>query len=275
MNKPFNSQDILIGLVAALIGVLSFIHIVGAGVFGEEFKGWLEKEAPVITLFFLAVTASYIILERKKALSKILKRQDELTENVNTCMSLIHSTNNDAIDVTAFEHDNAMMDYIINQMDAAQNKVEDVSLKPADQIFHTNGAYQGYARYKEIKAKLIDKPGFVYREVVHFSTEERYNHIKSLLKKQKANYHVVYYDKLGGNYPYLSFIIIDDNQVILVDHLFPKTRPSEVRLAIRNAHAVNLFQEYYDVIFEGGTKINSLKDFDSQPLKQIGASWTS
>lgn len=161
---------------------------------------------------------------------------------------------------------------IVKMLDA--KKIDDLSwAKPEvqektkeDQIF--------YKAYLEAKKSFCEKSGVIYREVFTFPTQERIKRAVDFINLKYYGYNARYHRTYkNDSIPRLSFILIESENIKEVDIFFYSAKQiqsyNEIRLSISIPKIIELFQDYYDNIFNSGISLKDGDYINQKEIKQI------
>ena len=248
---------VLVGLLGLLISILDFI--------GTDFTNgpwkWLKGPTPV-TLMTVAVLALALGLERivrfRQINQQFNKIESLLTEGPDRIIQSL-----DGVNIRRLNNAPELYGYVVKRMREAKRTIDDLTWGTAEREI-TPAGDAAFKKYVETIPVVCSKKSIAYREVMSFSPYDRLKHLdraEAMLNKDIFGYRLRYYElSTEGLPPLLLFMVIDSEEVIIASWGSPFFHlEQEVQLAIRQPDIVKIFQDYYNVIWQGA-KI--LKDGD-------------
>lgn len=252
-----HSERVVLLLVAAVSGGVSFLHLVGL----LEYEGVTER-IPALTLLCVALVIGSLALQQRAKIDNLEHLMTSGTERI------IRSLN--GVEVRMFTHTKDLYIYAIKRMKEAKESIDDLTwgLSERERTPEGQKAYEEYV--KAIKA-VCAKGNVSYREVMSFPAENHFNRADSLLRQGTPGYHLRYYEVTSEHHPPLiSFMVVDSEEVILGFYrsgVLPVDK--EVRLAVRHPDIARLFADYYDAIWQGAKPMEGAKEVTLMLLQEI------
>lgn len=223
----------------------------------------------LLTLGILGILVIYLGLERRTTLDKIRRLSEAIEAEV---LALQGGP------LLELKDPEEVFNYVRWRISKANSRVDDLTWgryrsRSGDATYQT--AYEGYLSAKRAIAEEKRK-SVTHREVMTFGTkEDRLLHVEDLLGESCGNYELRYYPIPYEDIPpLLSFIVIDDEEVILAFYRGDYIGPGrEMHLAIRNPRIVRLFQDYYSAIWSKARIFKEIeRAADPRELREIADS---
>lgn len=227
--------------------VLLIITVVG-GIFTAIAYplGWIPQSvvlSAIVGLLTLFVTSE--IFERRQRFSKL----ESLTENGFTKVI----TSLDGVEILSFPTEEDTYKYINTRIQKFEGNIRDASLGPS------SGIVPEYRRkYYEIRRKAVSKGKIHYRYVSMFNNSTRLDRVKKDIQDlSNKQFYVGYFDISQKQIPMLSFEVFGEEEVIVGGHrrmYAPSERSPD--LLIRHPAIVELFSNYFDLLWQQSIKLN-------------------
>lgn len=222
---------IVASLIVAVLGLMGVLDTIP----------WLSGRTAAMTLLLLAVAASYLVSERLGQLNRIERLIVENTER--TLSSLA------GVEAKLFPTAEEAFDYMAAGIKRASHEIDHAALAPPI------GRRAPFAQNWEVAIGEVLKARRVkYRYVASFSDNARQKRVRHHLKDSSVQqYYVCYYEEFDSAPPALSFILIDDREVIM--HYPYEPGQAEMFLSVKHSDVVRLFAAYFRRIWASGTDI--------------------
>lgn len=155
--------------------------------------------------------------------------------------------------VKAFRDVQEFLKYVIEKLEKAQKGIDDLSwistIGKSDDLEPIEQESKKYHEMIKQTARRIP-----YREVFIFNRRDRTRKAYSLLADNANGYSCGYYEPIT-NPPLLSFMVIDENEVLILN-----SNDNSPCLAIQQPEVVEMFVKYYDDIWKRANKMKQGKD---------------
>jgi hypothetical protein len=236
--------------VSVLVSILDLLGVL-------DTIPWLAGRTSAITLLVVALVAGYIASERFGKLERIERSVISSTERILSSLS--------GVEARLFPTTEESFEHLAKSIVEAEHKIDHAALAPPV------SRRQPYARkWEQAIARVLKANKVMYRYVTTLSTDTtrwgRVNRHLSNLDIQK--YYVRYYDASARTIPVLSFVLIDDREVIMRYPYEPGQ--SETSLSIRHPDVAELFAAYYRSIWGQAKPLN--RDNIQEIMKQMDRS---
>lgn len=173
------------------------------------------------------------------------------------------------LEVLQFENVAQLYDYVASRLQKATKCVDDITWG-SRKVYRTeveDAAYQNYLKAIEVVCK---RGTVTYREVSSLTDGHYFERSINLVKKGYYSYHLGYYDISNVRVPLISYIIIDSSEVILGFYRVPMLQPEgEVYINVRHPLLVKLFEDYFETLWLGSTKIKEGNKISWDIVEQI------
>jgi len=125
---------------------------------------------------------------------------------------------------------------------------------------HTPAAQKAFEKYLETINVVCLKNTIAYHELMSFPPLEHFDRAETMLSKNSFGYRLKYYEYVNEKEipSILQFMVVDSEEVIIAfyrSQLLPTER--EIRLSIRHPDIVQLFQDYYDTLWQGARTLSN------------------
>lgn len=225
MSKKVES----IGFIATVLvsGVISILDLLGI----LDTVPVLKGRMPAITLLVIAVVAGYLISERFGRLERIERSIDDNADRILASLS--------GVEARLLSTAEEAFEYMAEHIAKAEQSIDHAALAAP---IPRRGSYTG--KWEAAIARVLKKNKALYRYIALFADEARLQRVKQHLTDPNVQkYYVRYYDSLPCALPTLSFIVIDNREVIM--HYPYEPGQPETFLAIAHPDVVRLFSAYY------------------------------
>lgn len=250
-------QIFAFGLAAASI-IISLLDFAGL-LQGIPF---LAGHTSALSLLVLGSAVGYLALERRNKLDRIEEEIRQGFERTLTSMS--------GGRIKLLEDLKDMQEYIARRTREAHRSVDDLSW--GDHLSKPKIPEAAHEQYLSAKSAITMGTSVDYREVMTFPSPARLANAESMAGQEHFGYQLRYYDidhRLLP--PLLQFLVIDSEEVIFAYHRGRYVSPEpEIHLATRQKEIVQLFQDYFEAIWERAKVIKVTgESADSQVLQHI------
>ncbi|MBI4652128.1 hypothetical protein HY745_12815 [Candidatus Desantisbacteria bacterium] len=246
----FQKDDKLL-YITGIIGVaISFADFIGIL---DNFL-WIKNRIPQLILLLLATTVLY--------LSKALKR----IENKIEITALYNLTKPDVI---VFKGLTEAYNYISNKIINAKKSIDDITWA-AYTGHRTKEEQEAYNNYVKTIERVCKKGTISYREIASLADKHYFTRSFNLL--EHYSYHLAYHNLSSLTVPLISYIIIDNEEVIIGFYKVPgQKEPLEgiKYMNICNPVLVKFFKDYYDCIWNDAEKLKESTDINMQKINEI------
>ncbi len=213
-----------------------------------DFTGFLSQELsdriPNFALLLLALTASYLIA-KDIGVRKQLDRIERLAP-----LSGLHAR--------LFLTSEEAFEYIARRFALAERRIQQIAFAPSV------SPYSAYKRYDQALVRVLKANKVDYRYIALFD-KYRWERIKPYVQNSDiTRFYVRYFEAPISEFPGLSFIVMDDVEVII---RYPYEAGGAVSfMAITHPEVVGLFSAYFKRLWE---KANILDKGDAQKINSI------
>ena len=121
-NTKEKIEQIIIWVIAVLSAVVSILDLFGA----LDSIPWVAKKTPALILLVIAIIASYLVLERRNNLDKLMTQAN----NIETLVSegIEHTIKSvGGVQVTIFTKDDELLEYLVDRIHYATESIDDLS----------------------------------------------------------------------------------------------------------------------------------------------------
>jgi hypothetical protein len=225
---------------------------------------FLAGHTSALSLLVLGSAVGYLALERRSKLDKIEEEIRQGFERTHTSIS--------GGRVKLFEDMKDMEEYIARRTKEARRSVDDLTWGDHLTKRRTPGQDTAFKQYLSAKSYITKGTSVDYREVMTFPRPDRLARAESLAGREHFGYQLRYYDIDHTLLPPLiQFTIFDSEEVIFTFHRgrYVPAEP-EIHLATRQKEIVQLFQDYFNAIWERAKVIKATGEpADPQVLQHI------
>lgn len=211
---------------------------------------WLAGRTSAITLLVVALIAGYLVSERFGKMELI---ERSIIESADRILASLRGVEANSL-LTAEE----AFEYMAERIAEAELRIDHAALAapiPRRQPYSR--------RWEQAITKVLKGNRVTYRYVVLFKDAARWARVKRHLADLNIKkYYVRYYDLSTCVLPALSFIVIDNQEVIM--HYPYEPGQIETFLSVKHPDVVRLFAAYYTNLWMHAQSL------DSDALQQIG-----
>lgn len=233
--------------ISIIVSVLDF-----AGVLDNI--SWLAGRTASFTLLLVAVIASYLVSERFGKLEKIEKSISINTEKLLSSLS--------GVEAKTIPTAEEALEYMATRVALAENKIDHAALAPP---IPRRAPYSN--KWEKSIEKVLKSNKVMYRYIASFSDKARAERVQNYVSNPSIQkYFVRFYELGNGSAPALSFVMIDDTEVIM--HYPYEPGQSEVFLSIKHPDVVRLFEAYFRSLWNNAKKVD--KDGIQEGLESKG-----
>lgn len=246
----------IIGFFTISIAALDFLGILDS-------ESWLIQRVPIFILLGVGSIASYLILERRNKLDAIVEDIERLDNDVfNGISRAIRSL--DGVEILSFDDGSKFTDYFLSRVQTAK-RMDDINWSESE-LIPTKKEMEDIARYREIVSEVASREDVIWREIVIFVSEHRFNRVKKHLDEGLPGYNAVVYDNPPVTTPQrIAFAIVDREEVFLAGQ--------EHRIVIRHPDIVQYFLQYYTRLWERGKPLKKGSRIYMENLKPPNRKW--
>jgi hypothetical protein len=171
--------------------------------------------------------------------------------------------------VFRFENANEAYNYVAERLSHAK-RVDDITWGLRTE-FADAGEVEAYKRYDDSLKHICSKGTAAYREISSLATAKYFKRSIDLVQQGCYNYRLGYYDATSTSIPLISYIVID-NEVVLGFYRagVPSSEKDEVFLRVRNSDIVDLFEDYFQTLWNGSRKLKDINHADWEVIHTIG-----
>jgi hypothetical protein len=214
----------------------------------------IKDNIPTITLFCVFLIALNLALEHSPKLYAIEK-----------------AVSANSIDVKLFPNTEEGMEYMAKRVISATKKIDHAAL--ATSVIRR----KSYAeRWEKSILSTLRTNKVEYNYIASLEDGKRWERIsKHLRDKQIERYNVRYYTPGTESIPAISFIIIDESEIIM--HYPYRQGKSEKFYAIKEQGLVELFKQYYEILWDSAHKIpgRDVEKAETAIIKYISSLFTT
>jgi hypothetical protein len=202
----------------------------------------LKDRIPIYTLLVLAALAGYLVVERAGKLGQIERSIADNAERMLRSLS--------GVEANLLSTSEEAFEYMAERVLQAQSKIDHAALAPPIERRSPSAK-----RWEQAIARILKGNQVLYRYVASFQDKARWERVKRHLTNASIQkYYVGHYEASAGTPPVLSFILIDDSEVIM--HYPYETGQSEKFLSIKHPEVVELFVAYFRNIWNQSVRLN-------------------
>lgn len=247
-------------VVAGISIIISLLDLIGVWS-GIPF---LAGRLPTITLLVLGIVAGYLALERRSKLDKIDEIERQVKQGfINTQDALQEAlislrSHQGQARVTILKDVKEVYEYYARRITEAQQRIDDLTWGSMKTPERTPAVAQAVQKYLTSIVTASSRENMEYREVMTFPKDGvRFKRAEEMLARNIYGYNLKYYDIDHVNTPPLmQFLVVDGEEVVIAHYRGIYNRGGgETYLAIRHKVIVELFQDYFNAIWEGGQAI--------------------
>ena len=264
---------------------ISLSHLIGLW----EIK-WVSERIPAITLLVLGLFILFLtrVLERidyrddLDALKDISQRHadqnessqghmSQVLDNLQVMIKELPGNLTAGLDVDQFQDVGDVYNYVSAKLRNANTSIKDITWGSYTgyRTEYQQRCYEGYVTTIEDVCK---KGKVIYQEISSLSDQHYFHRSANLLKYY--NYHLAYHDISATQVPLISYVIIDEKEVVLGFFRVPGiTFPPDsiVYLSVTNPLLVHFFFDYFVAIWEKAEKLKEAKKIHNSKIEEIAA----
>lgn len=236
-----------------LLMAISFTSIVIVVVdffnFFDNVEFFQKVDYSLLTIAILALIGIHLVLHYINQ----SEFQERFPHDIDKIIRSLHGVN-----IEIFPSTVELEKYLAKRVKEAKIEVCDLSWKGnISRGYSLKPRVRSHKSYETSIGLACDK--IMYREIFVFSDERRKEKLERRLKDNKSGYSCRYFE---GDFsiPRLQFVLIDKEEIIFASSFYPKL------CAITHAELSEIFQSYYDEIWNAATPI---KDGDVIYQKEI------
>lgn len=226
--------DNLISLATVAAGIIAVV---------AQQLGWLS--GPTVSsaiLGLLCLLATSEIVERTRRLDKIERLIAEKSERTIKSLS--------GVEATVLPTSEEAFEYMADHIEQARRRIDHAALAPAIPR-RTSSA----RKWEQAISKVLRANQVLYRYIASFTDASRLDRVRQHLASPSVKkYYVGHFDTSGTSIPMLSFLIVDDQEIIMHYPYVPGQ--AEMFLAVKHPDIVRLFSVYYERLWQEATKLN-------------------
>lgn len=155
--------------------------------------------------------------------------------------------------IDSFTDEKQLYEYLGSRIQTVTDNIKDVSLGPGSE--RTPDYRQ---QYYNLRSQVIKQKDIYYRYLCMLATSSRVERVRNELNEFSQNrFFVGLFESHPDPIPMISFIVIDDKEVIVGAHRrlhSPSQRNSDV--LIRHPTVVGLFSDYFEFLWDKAIKLN-------------------
>lgn len=193
---------------------------------------WLASRITTITLLLIAAAIIYWLDEQRQS--------RQATDKV---LELVSS----GVGAESWSTTKQAMTYLARRFSEVQRSVDQAGMAPS------LSPSTEYAEYDQELTRMLKKPHVKYRHVTLLDTT-RWKRVRAYVTDPDiTRYFVRFYDQPSCTVPSLSFVVIDDVEVVM-RHPYSPDQP-ELWVSIKHIPTIQLFSRYFDTLYEKGTRL--------------------
>jgi hypothetical protein len=245
MNKEWPSErfwsfigENLISLATVAAGIIAVI---------AQQLNWIS--GPVVSstiLGLLCLLATSEIVERARKLDRLEYLIVESSEKAIKSLS--------GVEATLLPTSEAAFNYMANRIELAQKRIDHAALAPAIPRERSSAR-----RWEQAIAKVLKADRVLYRYIASFADPYRLDRVRQHLADPAIKkYYVRHFDTSpsdNGSVPMLSFLIIDDEELIM-HYPYSPGQPEEF-LAVKHPDIIRLFSAYYECLWQEARRVDA------------------
>lgn len=221
--------------ISVVLSVLDFIGIL-------DNIPWIAGRTPSIILLVVAIIASFLVSERYGKLEKI---EHSISSNTDKILSSLSGV--EAILIPSTDEG---LEYMAQRVASAEHKIDHAALAPPIQRRTSQSK-----KWEQAIGKVLKGNRVMYRYIASFSDKARIDRVQSHISNPTIQkYFVKYYEVISNSPPTLSFILIDDTEVIM--HYPYEPGQAEAFLVIKHPDVIRLFDAYFETLWSNARIIN-------------------
>jgi hypothetical protein len=233
-----------IAILSIIISILDFFDVLGK-------IPWLNLDVSTMGLLLLGTTALFLVVDRRNFMEENFHRlHEKMDKMLNSPEEIVRSLN--GVRIQTFDTPFDLLEYATRRVGEAKKWIDDTSW----------GNELGYeAQLPQNKTISIEHRDQIaqfaqtntYREIFIFDQPFQKDVLKRRLEnKEISGYSCAYYEN-PSNVLLLKFMIIDNEEVILLADNF------KGNMAIKHPEIVSMFKSYYQILWDRATVIKDAK----------------
>lgn len=248
---------ILPASVAIIVSVLDLFDLLTS-------LPWLKERLTPIILLLIALFITFEVYQER---DYSLKTESDIQKSTNRLVEEIKSLH--GVEVIRFEDVAKFYDYISGKLNTASKSVDDITWG-SRKGYRTKVEEEAYNNYLKAQEQVCKKGTIKYREVSSLTDQHYFQRSMNLIDKKYYSYHLGYYDISANPVPLMSFITIDSKEVLSGFYRVPRL-PSEgeVYLSVSQPNLVKLFEDYFETLWVGSTKIKEADIINHDQIEAI------
>lgn len=170
---------------------------------------------------------------------------------------------------TRFSDITALYNYVSGRIVRAKQSVADIT-------WGTHSHYrrqldqETYDKYVRAMRRAARKKSVSYREISNFAQPQYVERSRALF--ECAGYNVRYVDTRSLKIPILSFVIIDEKEVVFAFYREPaRESDGEIYLSVQSRDVVELFQDYFETLWTSGLPIKEGENVHEHRLDEVAS----
>lgn len=247
MLRYLKKMDVVLLLVISFTSIV--IAVADSFNFFDNVEFFQKIDYSLLTIVILSLIGLHLVLNYVNQSNF----QEKFPNDIN---GIIKSLN--GVNIEIFPSTVELEKYLAKRVKEAKIEICDLSWKEnISSGYSLKPRVKSHKSYETSINLACDK--IVYREIFIFSDGRRKEKLERRLKKSKSGYSCRYFE---GNFsiPRLQFVLIDKEEIIFASSSYPKL------CAIKHMELSEIFQSYYDEIWDAATPI---KDGDVVHQKEI------
>lgn len=202
-----------------------------------------------------------------RALIEKKNSQQHLAPQVNVPINQISVGGKD--EVIVFPNVAHLYRFIANKIRKAESSIDDITWGSRTE-YRNKDEDDAYKDYVKAMADTCQSGLVSYREISSLTNLHYFDRAYKFVESNQYNYQLAYYDTSHVELPLMSYIIIDQKEVLLGFYRVPVFKDGEKQyLSITNPHVVALFIDYYAVLWQKADKLKEGRKIDKERLKKI------
>jgi len=221
--------------ISVILSVLDFVGIL-------DNIPWMAGRTPSFILLVVAIIASFLVSERYGKLEKI---EQSISSNTDKILSSLSG-----VEAKLIPSADEGLEYMAKRVASAEHKIDHAALAPPIQrrTSHSN-------KWEQAIGKVLKGNKVMYRYIASFSDKARIDRVQNHISNPAIQkYYVKHYKAISDSPPTLSFILIDDTEVIM--HYPYEPGQAEAFLVIKHPDVVRLFDAYFKTLWSNAKTVN-------------------
>lgn len=175
------------------------------------------------------------------------------------------------VSVIRFKDSQHLYEHAAKRTREARKTIDDMTMGFTERE-HTPAAQKAFERYLETIHAVCSKSTIAYRELMSFPSFSHFERAEVMLSKNYFGYRLKYYEYIHEKEipSVIQFMVVDSEEVIIAfyrSRWLPVER--EIRLAIRHPDIVELFQDYYDTLWQGAKTLSNNRNDELAALQEL------